>query len=143
MLGFERRQRVLLTDREDGRGWVPPGGHIEDGEVFAKAAVREAEEEIGIRVREDQLRLLGAYPAIGKDGEPACTVVFYAKWRAVPVCLNSTEVREVRWFSQEEVDRVRIPFGLRVAVEDVLAGREIDSRPDNSEILLDGVYPRP
>lgn len=41
---------VLLVDHP-WRRWVPPGGKIEDGETPSAGAVRETEEETGLRVQ--------------------------------------------------------------------------------------------
>ena len=42
---------ALLERHRDGRHYyVFPGGHIEPGETAAQAAVREAEEELGVQV---------------------------------------------------------------------------------------------
>ena len=46
--------RVLLLDHPKLGRWLPPGGHIEPGELPDEAAVREVEEETGV-----QIRLLG------------------------------------------------------------------------------------
>ncbi|MFF9815246.1 NUDIX hydrolase [Streptomyces sp. NPDC014006] len=50
---------VLLQQRGDDGAWGFPGGAIELGESAAEAAVRETEEETGLRVRVDTL--LGVY----------------------------------------------------------------------------------
>lgn len=39
-----------------------PGGGIEDGETPLQAAVREVEEEVGIRIKSDTGRFMGNYP---------------------------------------------------------------------------------
>lgn len=39
---------VLCGDRKDGKGVCGPGGHVQEGESSAEAAVREAQEEFGI-----------------------------------------------------------------------------------------------
>ena len=51
--------RILLILREDFDVWCMPGGHLDPGESFAAAAVREVREETGLEVRLD--RLVGAY----------------------------------------------------------------------------------
>jgi 8-oxo-dGTP pyrophosphatase MutT (NUDIX family) len=43
--------RVLLHYHRKLGKWLPPGGHIEDGELPDDAAVREVLEETGIRAR--------------------------------------------------------------------------------------------
>lgn len=42
--------RVLLHRHRKLGMWLPPGGHIEDGELPDEAAVREVYEETGLRV---------------------------------------------------------------------------------------------
>ena len=45
------RGRVLLLFHAKLGLWLPPGGHIEHGELPDEAAVREVEEETGVRCR--------------------------------------------------------------------------------------------
>lgn len=61
---------VLMIERK----WDPfagalalPGGHLEPGETFEHAAVRELAEETGIRIPEDSLVLVGAFADPGRD----------------------------------------------------------------------------
>jgi len=42
--------KVLLVHHKGWDMWVPPGGHIEPGDTFARAAEREFEEETGLKV---------------------------------------------------------------------------------------------
>jgi len=44
------RSKVLLHKREDFRIWALPGGGLEPDEDFETAAIREAKEELGIRL---------------------------------------------------------------------------------------------
>ncbi len=121
--------RVLLTERADGLGWVPPGGIVEPGEPLAAAAVRELREEVGVLIPESALRLLGVYAAVGKHGEPACTAVFRAPGvPGVEVRLAEHEVASARWFEQEDIAGLQVPFGLRGALDDHFCDRELDVR---------------
>ncbi|MFC0098274.1 NUDIX domain-containing protein [Micromonospora marina] len=54
--------RVLLGERQN-TGWADgqfglPSGHLEDGESAREGAAREAEEEIGVLIKADELRLV-------------------------------------------------------------------------------------
>lgn len=62
--------RLLLIQRGNepfaGR-WALPGGFVDEGETVEAAAVRELEEETGLRVEEADLRLVGVFSAPGRD----------------------------------------------------------------------------
>jgi 8-oxo-dGTP pyrophosphatase MutT (NUDIX family) len=62
--------RVLLHCHAKQKLWLPPGGHIERDELPHEAAVREIEEETGLR-----LRLHSEGEAEGLAAEMACSVV--------------------------------------------------------------------
>ncbi len=119
---------VLLTERQDGRGWTPPSGFVDTGETYAHAAVRELREEIGIGITERDLRLLGVYLSTGKQGGPACTVIFHARVGRPALTINAKEAQEARWVTSEEAEALVIPFGLDGSVRDAFAGRELDTR---------------
>ncbi len=61
---------VLLVRRggEPFKGcWALPGGFMEMDETIERCAVRELEEETGLRFAERDLRLIGVYSAPGRD----------------------------------------------------------------------------
>ena len=49
--------RVLVMDRkkEDWPGLTFPGGHVEVGESFTEAVIREVKEETGLRIASPQI----------------------------------------------------------------------------------------
>ncbi|XP_075700202.1 m7GpppN-mRNA hydrolase NUDT17 [Rhinoderma darwinii] len=74
-------QKILLTRRSKGlhifpNVWVPPGGHMEDGEQLLDAGLRELQEETGLNLRDANLpwSILGlwesAFPPLLSRGLP-------------------------------------------------------------------------
>ena len=62
-----REGRILLVKEPDDGGWSLPGGWADVGETPAEAAVREAREESGYRVR--AVKLIAAYDR-DRQGHP-------------------------------------------------------------------------
>jgi 8-oxo-dGTP pyrophosphatase MutT (NUDIX family) len=88
----------LLTVRKSGTDkFMHPGGKPEAGETAAEAASRELEEEVGIVLAPERLKLLGTWLADAAN-EAATQIeatVFTAPgiWSARP----SAEIAEIRW----------------------------------------------
>lgn len=56
---IDKKGRVLLQKRTDNNKWGLPGGSLELGESFEEAAIREAYEEVGLKVK--SLTLFNVY----------------------------------------------------------------------------------
>ncbi|MGA9854323.1 MAG: NUDIX hydrolase [Gammaproteobacteria bacterium] len=59
------RPIVLIERRNPPHGWALPGGFVDVGETFEQAAVREAFEETGLKVK--LKALLGCYSSPTRD----------------------------------------------------------------------------
>ena len=59
--------RILLQNRvkDDWRGYTLPGGHVEPGESFVEAVVREMKEETGLDIIKPELRGIKQFPIEG------------------------------------------------------------------------------
>lgn len=62
----DRRGWVLLQERDEHapiapERWAASGGHVEPGETFLEAAVRELREETGLDLAPEELQLVGIY----------------------------------------------------------------------------------
>lgn len=98
--------RVLLGEKKKGLGLgklVGPGGKLEAGETPKQAAVREVFEESGLRIREDDLVLLGRirYEFPYRESWSQVSWVFATRsWRGSIV--ESDELL-LRWHAVDEV----------------------------------------
>ena len=64
---IEDGSRVLLQDRvkADWKGYTLPGGHVEKGESFVDAVIREMKEETGLDIYEPKLVGVKQFPIEG------------------------------------------------------------------------------
>jgi 8-oxo-dGTP pyrophosphatase MutT (NUDIX family) len=107
-------KKVLLFRVTEARGgfWQPVTGKVEDGESFAAGALREAEEETGLRF-ERQPQYLGLeYEFAGRWG-PAVERAFFLPIYSAELprpTLDPKEHVELEWVTPEEaLRRVKFP----------------------------------
>lgn len=124
----EKREKVLLTQREDNGRWCLPGGHMESGESAAEACEREVWEETGLKVR--ATRLLGVYSnpdqlVVYKDGAKAFFVVLNFEAEVLEGELGlSNETTDFGWFTLKDMDSMQIHANHQLRVEDAMRGGE-------------------
>jgi phosphohistidine phosphatase len=70
----KERVEVALVTTSGGKGWIVPKGSVDDGEQPRDAAIREAEEEAGLRGIVAR-KPLGRYRHVNGDGR--CRVEVY------------------------------------------------------------------
>jgi mutator protein MutT len=99
-----RHEQILLARRSPERRvypdcWSFPGGHVEKGEAFDQALVRETREEIGVTPL--AYSILSRIPDPSAKVEPV-TYHLYAvrEWSGQPAIMDK-EHTELRWFSFE------------------------------------------
>lgn len=98
-------KRILVEDRQRGGSWcgyVMPGGHVEPGESFTEAAIRECYEETGITMLEPRLCGVKQFPR-GGDGM-RYIVFFFVTDHFKGECRDSEEGR-VAWMDRETLRR--------------------------------------
>lgn len=98
------REEVLLVRRgnEPFKGcWALPGGFMEMDETIEHCAVRELEEETGIVVSQQDLRLIGVYSAPGRDPRGrTVTAAYFMKIeeRRMKNARAGDDAAELRWW---------------------------------------------
>ena len=89
-----RGGRILLVHRPKYDDWAFPKGKLEDGESWAAAALREVEEETGLRCA------LGAYVgATHYEVREGTKEVRYFLMSATDDATAQNEIDDVRWVS--------------------------------------------
>ncbi len=97
---------ILVEDRKDPDwpGVCFPGGHVEPGESFTEAAVREMREETGLTVLDP--RLCGVKQFQTENG--ARYVVFFYKATQWTGAIQSSDEGDVFWISKDELSNYRL-----------------------------------
>jgi 8-oxo-dGTP pyrophosphatase MutT (NUDIX family) len=119
--------RLLLIRRSDNGNWALPGGAIDVGESMSQAAIREVEEETGVRC--EITGLVGIYTNPGHvlhytsndEVRQEFSIVLTAK----PVSgspTTSSESTAVEWVPSEELGGYLMHPSMRVRVDRFIAG---------------------
>lgn len=121
--------KLLLEKRRDSDIWGLVGGGVKKTESSLDGIVREVYEELGLRVPRERFRKLDVY------GEPGRIAAYRdgSVWRMVivvygldlpeePVMRISSESKELRFFSKEEIAHIQIAITHSDIVEDWFLG---------------------
>lgn len=100
-----RNGRLLLIERrKPPYGWAPPAGHVDPGETYPEAAVRELREEVGLRVTD--LRFLDRTHQTNRCHRPGGDwhqwEVYEATTEGDPV-RSDDETRAMRWATHDDL----------------------------------------
>jgi len=115
------RRRIVLVKRAHlpmlGE-WSIPGGAVELGETVREAVIREAREETCLEV--EPMALVGVFDRVIRDENQSILyhyvlIDYYCRWIGGELRVGS-DCDDARWFSLEEVARVRLPKDTAEAV---------------------------
>ena len=117
--------KLLLEKRRDSDTWGLVGGGVKKSETELQAIVREIWEELGLRIKPQQLRKLSVYGEPGRiaafrDGSiwRMVIVVFGLELPEMPELTISAESKDLRFFSKEELRDIEIVVTHSDIVED-------------------------
>lgn len=121
---FLRADKILLIRRfqtgyMDGHYSVP-AGHLNGNEPVSLAAVREAHEEIGVRIDPAEIRFAGVFHRSEGD-ERVDFFVHVRGWDGEPVNAEPEKCDELRWVDVNELPENTIPY-IRRAIENFQTG---------------------
>lgn len=124
-----REDAILLLRRfntgyEDGNYSVI-AGHLDGGEEVIAAAVREANEEAGIRIAPEDVTVVGVMHR-QSDSERIDFFVAASRWRGEIVNRELDKCDELAWYPLDGLPVNIVPY-VRQAIENYRAGRWFDS----------------
>ena len=116
---------TLLLWHNKIEAWLPPGGHIDPGELPEEAAVREVAEETGL-----QIELLGSrreWATVSVLVQPICILledinpghqhidlIYFARVVGGNARINPCESSQLRWCDHDELAGPEIPEDIRI-----------------------------
>lgn len=102
--------KVLVQDRLDPKwsGITFPGGHVEPGETFAEAVIREVWEETGLTISNP--RLCGVKQWLNKDDTRTISFLYLAN--SFTGEIKSSDEGEVFWAEKNSLTAMNLASGM-------------------------------
>ena len=132
---YDDHGNILVQDRLDPEwpGITFPGGHVEPGESFTKAVIREVWEETGLTIEHPRLCGLKQFPE--EDGTRYIVMLYKANRFSGE--LRSSREGNVFWIKRGELENYPLPVSfdqmIRVFEDDSLGEQYV--RWDGDEFL--------
>jgi len=101
-----------------------PSGKVEEDESYIQGAVREAEEEVGIKIKAEDLKHIITIHRYEKSSHAADWVDVYfetAKWRGEPFNAEPKVHSKLAWLDPQNLPKNVIP-SVKFALEQIEAG---------------------
>lgn len=107
---YDNEGNILVQDRldPDWPGVTFPGGHVEPGESFTKAVIREVWEETGLTIEHPRLCGLKQFPE--EDGTRYIVMLY--KTNQFSGELRSSREGNVFWIKRDELENYPLPVSF-------------------------------
>lgn len=123
--------RLLLEKRRDSDIWGLIGGGCKKTETGRDAIAREVHEELGLRISKERFDKIKVYDNPGRiaayrDGSiwRMVIVVYALDFETEPVMHISSESKELRFFSKEELKEIEIAITHADIVEELFLNKD-------------------
>lgn len=106
MLVRNDKEETLFTKRAPSRKFLPgvwalPSGHIDKGEDFSTATIREAKEELDVDVREVRLVEIIDEPSGDSNVKVNLVEIAFESYSGIP-SVNTDEFKTIAWMRIED-----------------------------------------
>lgn len=114
LLLLTKDNEILLTRRyntgyEDGK-YSLPGGHVEKGEEVREAAVREAYEELDIKIKKEDLEVVKVFDRKVKDDAYVDFILKCNNWEGSIQNKEKDKCDELKWVNKNNMPNNILPF---------------------------------
>jgi 8-oxo-dGTP diphosphatase len=115
--------RRLNTGYRDGEYSVP-AGHLDGGETVRAAALREAHEEVGLQLREQDILFSSVMHRL-EDDERVDFFVQVLAWEGEPFNSEPEKCDDLRWVDLDALPENTVPY-VRRAIQNHIRGVRFD-----------------
>lgn len=95
---------IQKTSKEKGGKYSSTGGHVKAGQTFVETMICELKEEIGVEVKEEELKYITKYI---KNNEVVFHLYYIEKEIDIEECtLQKEEVESISWMTAEKIEKL-------------------------------------
>ena len=118
-----KTNKILTTKRPVGKPfsnyWEFPGGKLEKGESFYDAIIRELEEELGIKVKSEDLSIIDNVSHSYELNSIVVMAVFYIRnWTGI---VKAKEGQQIQWLTAADLCKVKFLEGSKTILDKINA----------------------
>lgn len=108
-------QRRFNTGYEDGK-YSMVAGHVDEGENFTEAIIREAKEEAGVELKAEDLKVVHVMHRKSIDSERVDVFFIADKWGGEIKNREPHKCDDLSWFDLNDIPQNAIPY-IKQAVD--------------------------
>lgn len=124
---LRKKGKMLFVLREhtgfmDGT-YCLPSGHVEEGENFVTAAIRETQEEVGVTVPRNKMKLIYTMHRMAENDIRVDLFFEADTWKGEPFNSEPHKHGDIAWFSPEEMAKKSIMDYQSAVLQAIIEGK--------------------